>query len=265
MQSTKKISTVSIIGSGNVATALGIALSKAGIKILEVYSPNPDNSKLLAEKVGSGIAVSIEELNIVSDLYIIATPDTEISNVVSKFKNIEGIVTHTSGSQPSEILGGNIKSYGVFYPVQTFTKNKIVDFKKVPICIEGSDETISQLLVQLANKISNNVVLLSSNQRQYLHLCAVTVNNFTNLMYNIAHDVLNDEGIDFSLLHPLIEETATKISEVNPAEAQTGPARRNDISTINKQLLLLAKHPEFKKIYKLLSDQIIKKHGPKTD
>lgn len=260
MNSANQILTVSIIGSGNVATALGTALSNAGIRILEVFSPNIDNSKLLAEKVGCNYAENIEKINTISDLYIIATPDKEISNIIAKLGDIGGIVAHTSGSQPSEILTGNIQSYGVFYPLQTFTKDKPVDLKNVPICIEGSDETTSELLLQLAKKISGNVVLLNSEQRQYLHLTAVTVNNFTNLLYTLAHDVLIEKGIDFSLLHPLIKETANKIHDVNPDEAQTGPARRNDLSTINKHLELLNKYPEYKKIYRLLSEQIIKKY-----
>lgn len=262
MNTTDQISTVSIIGSGNVATALGIALHKAGIRILEVFSPNINNSKLLAEKVNCKHVDKIEGINTVSDLYIIATPDKEIANVVAKLNGFGGIAVHTSGSWPANVFYGNVKSYGVFYPLQTFTKGKSVDFRNVPICIEGSDETTSGLLVQLAKKISNNVVLLNSKQRQHLHLAAVTVNNFTNLLYSLAHDVLDENGIDFSLLHPLINETARKIHKVNPADAQTGPARRNDTPTINKHLELLDKYPDHKEIYRLLSNQIIRKyHG----
>ncbi len=260
MTSLNQISTVSIIGSGNVATALGIALFNTGINILEVYSPNINNSKLLAKKIKSNYVENIEDINTVSDLYIIATPDKEISGVITNLKGITGILAHTSGSQPLEVLIGNNQRYGVFYPLQTFTKNKTVDFSEVPICIEGSDNSTSELLIALANKISNNVVPLNSEQRQYLHLTAVAVNNFTNQLYYHAHTVLSEKGIDFSLLHPLIKETASKISEINPSEAQTGPARRNDKSTINKQLELLDDYPEFKDIYKLLSDQIIKKY-----
>lgn len=261
MKTYNQISTVSIIGSGNVATALGIALINSGINIIEVFSPNINNSKLLADKVDCNYVESIEELNSISDLYIIATPDKEISNVISKLKHIQGIIVHTSGGQSSEILHDFNRS-GVFYPLQTFTKNKSVDFKRVPICIEGSDGATSDLLIQLANKISNNVVVLNSEQRQYLHLTAVTVNNFSNLLYYHAQNVLDEKGIDFSLLHPLVQETGHKIREVNPEEAQTGPARRNDVSTIEKHLALLGQYPEFKEIYKLLSDQIIRKyHG----
>lgn len=262
MNPSNQISTVSIIGSGNVATALGIAFLNTGISILEVFSPNINNSKLLANKVRCNYLDNIEEINTVSDLYIIATPDKEIGNVISKLNNIQGIIAHTSGSQPSDILAGNIKHYGVFYPLQTFTKDKTVDFREIPICIEGSDNATSKLLIGLAQKISNNVVLLNSEQRHYLHLTAVAVNNFTNQLYYHAHSILSEKGIDFSLLHPLIKETAAKMSKSNPTDAQTGPARRNDTSTIKKHMELLDEHPEFKEIYKLLSDQIIKKyHG----
>lgn len=255
-----QILTVSIIGTGNVASVLGKALTDANIKILEVFSPNISNSKLLAEKLDCNYVESIEKLNTVSDLYILATPDNEIINSITNLPTISGIVVHTSGSQPCEIFAGKFENYGVFYPLQTLTKNKHVDFKDVPICIEGSNNNTSDLLVQMARKISNNVVLLNSEKREYLHLTAVTVNNFTNLLYSLAHDVLEEKGIDFSLLYPLIKETALKIQNVKPHVAQTGPARRNDISTINKHLKLLEMHPEFREIYELLSKQIIKKH-----
>ncbi len=255
-----QISTVSIIGSGNVASVLGKAITDADIKILDVFSPNISNSKLLAEKLDCNYVDSIEKLNTVSDLYILATPDNEIVNSITNLPTITGIVVHTSGTEPCEILAGKFENYGVFYPLQTFTKNRQVDFKDVPICIEGSNDKTSDLLVKMARKISNNVVLLNSEKREYLHLTAVTVNNFTNLLYSIAHDVLEEKGIDFALLHPLIKETALKIQDVNPHLAQTGPARRNDITTVNKHLQLLEKHPEFREIYDLLSKQIIIKH-----
>ena len=262
MKSPKQISTVTIIGSGNVATALGTALIEAGITIIEVFSPNINNSKTLATKLKCRYINNIEDINTTSDLYIIAIPDKEITNVISQLNDINGIVVHTSGSQPVNILDANHLNYGVFYPLQTFTKNEIVNFKDVPICIESPNKKTSESLIELADKISTNVVLLNSNQRQHLHLTAVTVNNFTNLLYNVANELLDEKEIDFSLLYPLIRETANKINKVNPAEAQTGPAKRNDTQTINKHLELLREYPEFREIYKLLSDQITKKyHG----
>ena len=197
MKSSKQISTITIIGSGNVATALGTALIDVGITIIEVFSPNINNSKALAKKLKCKYINDIEDINTTSDLYIIAIPDKEIANVISHLKNIVGIVVHTSGSQPVNILNENNLNYGVFYPLQTFTKNKIVNFKNVPICIESPNKETSESLIQLADKISTNVVVLNSDQRQYLHLTAVTVNNFTNLLYNVANELLDEKEIDF--------------------------------------------------------------------
>lgn len=253
---------MSIIGSGNVATAVSIALSKSGINILEIFSPNINNAKLLAEKVNSRYVKELGGLCADTDLFLIATPDKEVNNVIHKLPQNQSIVAHTSGSHALVHSGINQQRSGVFYPLQTFTKDKEVDFKEIPVCIEASDENTSKLLFQLAKSISNNVVTLNSEQRQYLHLTAVAVNNFTNLLYNHAFTLLKEQNIDFALLRPLIRETALKITDINPADAQTGPARRNDTQTINKHLELLDKHPKFKEIYSLLSNQIIKKyHG----
>ena len=252
-----------MIGSGNVATALGMALLDAGITITEVFSLNINNSKTLAEKANSSCIDNLEDMNTTSDLYIIAIPDKEIGKIFKKLKNTGGIVVHTSGSQPVNNFENKNLNYGIFYPLQTFTVDKKINFSDVPICIEGSNKATSESLIQLANKISNKVVHLDYNQRQYLHLAAVTVNNFTNLLYSISKELLDEKGIDFSLLHSLIGETANKINKVKPEDAQTGPARRNDIQTINMHLELLDKYPEFKEIYELLSDQITKKYHDK--
>jgi len=260
LQSINQISTISIIGSGNVATALGLALSQSGYKIVEVFSPNIANSKLLSSKIGCNYVESIEKLNPNSDLYIIATPDKEVGNVSSKLVGVEGIIVHTSGSEPIVGFSKYSNNYGVFYPLQTFTIENNVSFKIIPICIEGSNEKTSSLLKRLANSISDHVVVLNSKQRQLLHLAAVMVNNFSNYFYDMAHNILDKNDIDFALLHPLIKETANKIDKVIPSNAQTGPARRNDVQTIATHLELLNKYPEYSKLYSLLSNQIIKKY-----
>ena len=261
MQSINQISTISIIGSGNVATALGTALSQNGLRIIEVFSPNIKNARLLSSKLKCNYVEYLEKLNPNSDLYIISTPDKEITNVTSKLLDTDKIIVHTSGSEPINIFNSKHINYGVFYPLQTFTKDELVDFKEIPICIEGSDNTTAKILKQLAERISKNVVILNSTQRQIIHLTAVTVNNFTNYLYGIAHDMLLENDIDFSLLHPLINETAKKIAKVTPSKAQTGPGRRNDIPTIKKHLELLNNKPQYQEIYKLLSNQIIKKYN----
>ena len=260
MQSINQISTISIIGSGNVATALGLAFTQSGLRVIEVFSPNIANSKLLSLRIGCNYVDDIEMLNPNSDLYIIATPDKEVSNVSLKINIGNGIVVHTSGSEPISVFSKYSKNYGVFYPLQTFTVGSVVNLKSVPVCIEGSNKKTVELLEQLANRVSDNVVVIDSKQRQLLHLSAVMVNNFTNYFYDVAHSILHENKIDFELLHPLIKETANKIGKVIPGDAQTGPARRNDVHTINRHLELLKKHPEYSNMYHLISNQIIKKY-----
>ncbi len=263
MESSNQITTVSFIGSGNVATALGKSFMNSGIRVVEIYSPNDSNAKSLAVKLSCNWINDLNELNTNSDLYIIAIPDKEIKPLSSRLNKVEGIVVHTSGSEPLQALKLGNKPTGVFYPLQTFTKLNEIDTSNIPICIEGSNTLTVVSLTNLAKKISRNVILLDSDQRQHLHLAAVTVNNFSNLMYHFAYDILTKKDIDFSLLHPLINETAKKVICVNPADAQTGPARRNDQSTINKHLDLLQSHPDFRDVYKLLSKQLINKYHDK--
>ncbi len=257
----KQISTVSIIGSGNVATALSLALKNSFVDIIDVFSPNIENAKLLAIKIGCSYVDDIKYISKISDLYIIATPDKEISNVCLNLTDVDGIVVHTSGSVPASVFSSLLNNFGVFYPLQTFTKNAVVDFKNIPICIESNSEVNTEMLLNLANKLSNNVVSINTEQRQYLHLAAVTVNNFTNTLYTIAHELLAEKQLDFSLLIPLINETANKINNENPYNLQTGPARRNDIPTINKHLSLLDDYPDYRAIYNLMSNKIIKKYN----
>ncbi len=256
-----QISNITIIGSGNVATAFGLSFHNIGININEIYSPNIENATILARKTNSYPIDDLTIINPNSELYLIAITDTEIENASNSLNKLNGILAHTSGSQHLNVLNNN--HVGIFYPLQTFTKSKIPDFRDIPICIEGSDSNTINLLTKLANKISNKVFYLDSVQRQYLHLTAVTVNNFTNLLYDFAHGILEDKDIDFSLLLPLIKETAIKIQDTVPKDAQTGPARRNDISIIEKHIKLLEEYPDYKDIYSILSKHIIKKHHDK--
>lgn len=263
MKSQNQISTVTIIGSGNVATNISIAFAEAGISINEVYSPTKENSKKLADILHCNYISDINKLNPDSDLYLLAIPDTEIQNIAKKLSINKGIMAHTSGSQPITILKGNTSRYGIFYPPQTMTREKHMSFEDIPICIEASDQQTLEALTILGNKISNRVVHLDSEQRLYLHLTAVTVNNFTNLLYDYAHNILSEKNIDFGLLLPLIHETALKVHEVKPEDAQTGPARRNDLETINRHIELLENYPDFKDIYSILSKKLIRKYHEK--
>jgi predicted short-subunit dehydrogenase-like oxidoreductase (DUF2520 family) len=254
-----KIRTVSIIGSGNVATGIGSALFSAGTEIVNIYSRNQENAQTLANKVNAVAITNISDLKNNTDLCIIAVPDDSIASISDQIKNFEGIVVHTSGTKPLSVLDNQLR-YGVFYPLQSMTISRIPKFDNIPLCIEGSDTGTSNQLKSLGEKISNNVVNLESDQRQYLHMTAVIVNNFSNLLYDMAHELLEEKGMDFNLLLPLITETAQKVHHIKPSESQTGPAKRKDEHTIQKHLSLLENHPELKKVYILLSEHLIKKY-----
>jgi predicted short-subunit dehydrogenase-like oxidoreductase (DUF2520 family) len=167
-------------------------------------------------------------------------------------------VIHTSGSVAIKKLSDKNRK-GVFYPLQTFSKDSEVDFSEIPICLEAENSSDIELLKEMGKAISKNVQLINSEEREKIHLAAVFVNNFVNFLYQAGSDLLSENKLSFDLLKPLIKETANKISKLNPSEAQTGPARRNDQLTIEKQLHLL-KDSEYRALYKLLTEAIQKRH-----
>src|SRR5690606_25065742 len=191
-----------------------------------------------------------------ADLYILSISDDAISSVISKMKPVNGIIVHTSGSTSINIFANKFTHYGVFYPFQTFSTGKNVDFKKIPILLESSESKSLSTLKKVALSISDNVQECNSDQRKILHIAAVFACNFTNYFYTISQNLLEDNNLDFNLIRPLILETALKVQKLMPSEAQTGPAARNDISIINNHLKQLESEPELSTIYRLVSDQI---------
>lgn len=259
MSDRNSIKKVSFIGSGNVASHLAAVLKSIGIEIVEVYSARPENAQKFADKFNCSLAKSIAGLNKNIDLLIISVPDSRIKEVSLQIAESEILVVHTSGITEMEVLDSR-KRFGVFYPLQTFSKKRVVDMSEVPFCIEAHNKNDFDILMDLASKISKNVNEVNSSQRKVLHLTAVMVNNFSNHMYHLAHEILENNRLSFNLLLPLIHETALKVKDVHPAEAQTGPARRNDISTMQEHMKMLIDFPEYQEIYKLLSEQILKKY-----
>jgi predicted short-subunit dehydrogenase-like oxidoreductase (DUF2520 family) len=255
----KRIESVSFVGSGNVATHLANTLSKIGVNIVEVFSRKTENAKIFAERFSCSVVNSLSEINPQTDLIIIAVPDSKIKSVSGELKFTNTLVVHTSGITKMEILDSN-NNYGVFYPLQTFSKSREVEMNEIPFCIEAKNKSDFDLLAELASRISNNVKEVSSEQRKVLHLTAVMVNNFSNHMYHLAHGILEHNDLSFDFLLPLIHETALKVKSVHPKDAQTGPARRKDDSTMNEHLKMLNGFPEYQEIYKLLSQQIMKKY-----
>jgi predicted short-subunit dehydrogenase-like oxidoreductase (DUF2520 family) len=249
---------ITIIGSGNVATHLAAAFKNAGHVIVQVYSRDLQNASLLAYHVRAEAIDDLNKINTETNLFVIAVKDDAIETVASALAKYHKLVVHTSGATDLQTLLNHNKNAGVFYPLQTFSKTKEVDFNMVPLCIEGADEQITSQLEELAHTITQNVYHINSAERKTLHLAAVFACNFPNYLYHLAQQLLAEHELPFDLLRPLILETAQKVQDHLPIDVQTGPAIRNDEKTMAAHLLQLAEKPELQQLYKLLSQDIIK-------
>ena len=258
---------ITIIGSGNVATHLAAAFKNAGHVIVQVYSRNMQNAALLAYHVKAEAIDSLDAINTDTNLFVIAVKDDVIGPIAEQLTKYQKLMVHTSGATDLYNLLAFSDNVGVFYPLQTFSKVKEVDFLNVPVCVEGADEAIAKQLTALAQTISNNVYQIDSAKRKTLHLAAVFANNFPNYLYNIAQQLLAKQNLSFDLLRPLISETAQTVQTRLPNEVQTGPAIRNDENTMAFHLQLLQDQSELQQLYKALSQGIIKlditAHGDK--
>ena len=245
-----------LIGSGNVATHLGIALKKRDYNIVQVYSRSIDNAKELAQKLNADFTNDFTQLKD-ANLIIVSVNDDVISEVLSKLKNTA--IVHTSGSIGVNIFNDNFSNCGVFYPLQTFNKEVEVNISEVPFCIEGNSLEFENQLIQIAKIISNTVVVMESEQRKQLHIAAIFACNFSNQMFTIADDLLAERNIDFKILLPLIKQTIAKLNTNKPKEVQTGPAKRKDKKIIQEHIDLI-QEKEIKELYKKISTNIIKTH-----
>jgi len=251
------IENVVLIGAGNLATQLALALVEKGIQVKQVYSRKLESATELAGKVNAGFTNDLSQLISEADLYIIAVKDSAIQEVLENLELDESrLIVHTAGSIPMSVLEGFTTNYGVFYPLQTFSKSRKVDFADIPICIEANHPANIMKLEELGNKLSNSVNQINSGERKTLHLAAVFTNNFVNHFYSIGAAILHDKKLDFDLLKPLIRETAEKIQTMHPFDAQTGPARRDDQAIIHAQLKMLHNQAEFQKIYSFVTESI---------
>lgn len=258
---------ISFIGAGNLAWHLAPALENAGHHINEVYSRQLQHARQLVSNLYD--AHTHSELNFAdspSTLFILAVPDDALEQVCSQLVLPEGaIVVHTSGNKSLHSLEQWIAIYsdvpvqtGVFYALQTFTKGQsLMEFNSIPLCIESADKTTEDALVLLAQDISTIVYLISSDERRTLHIAAVMACNFTNHLLALAHDLTTREELEFDLLRPLMAETFRKsLAADNPADVQTGPARRGDLMTISDHLAYLADQPKLAEIYQIMTDSI---------
>ena len=215
---------VIFLGSGNLATRLSLEMHRKGIRIGQVYSHTPENAQQLAALLGCPWTTDPEAVETDADLYVFSLKDTVLVDVIARVRPNDGLWVHTAGSMPMDVFSGHTANYGVLYPMQTFSKTREVDFSVIPFFLEANTSENAGKLQQLAEKLSENVRFLSSDQRKCLHLAAVFACNFTNHIYALAVKLLQEQDIPANVLLPLIDETAAKIHTMSPKVAQTGPA-----------------------------------------
>ena len=243
---------VIVIGNGNVAQHfIKVFLQTKEVSLVQAFARKTESllHLLPKEQITNDYKAILD-----ADVYLISVTDNAISEVSSQLTFTNKLVVHTSGTSNINVLNTKNRK-GVFYPLQTFSKDKAVDFSSIPICLEAENTSDYETLKILAKTISNKVYSIDSVQRSTLHVAAVFVSNFVNHMYVIGNDICQKNKIPFEILQPLIQEVATKISVLAPKEAQTGPALRNDTQTIEKHLEFL-KDSNYQDIYQLLTESI---------
>ena len=246
-----------LIGAGNLATHLGKALHAAGHDIVQVFSRTMQSAETLASLLDAEPLTDISQVRDDADVYIFSVKDSALEQLISQLCGGEKkVFLHTAGSMPMSVFRGKALHYGVLYPMQTFSKQREVDFSIIPCFIEANDEFALKQIEGLAGQISHRVFQLSSEDRKYLHLSAVFACNFANHCYAASQELLQQHGIPFDVMLPLIDETAAKVHGMTPKEAQTGPAVRYDENVIGKQIQLLENQPYFQKIYDCMSKSI---------
>ncbi len=244
------------IGAGNVATHLAKAFYQNGFSIVQVFSRTELSAKTLADKVDANYTTDYNRIVENADIYFYCLADDVLPQLISQKVFPNGIHIHTAGSVKIDVFDRNRVNYGVLYPLQTFSKNKEIDFSQIPLFVEANNEFSEQVIKDLAMSLSQKVFSVSSENRQKIHLSAVFACNFTNHLFAIAQELLGE--VPFDVLLPLIEETVEKVKTIPPRKAQTGPAIRRDNNVINKHLESLSFNLGWQDIYKKLTKDIQK-------
>lgn len=247
------------IGAGNLATCLSSAMSGKGMEVAQVFSRTEESASTLARRIGCRWTVSYGDIDKDADIYIVSVSDKALDSVLEELRNVNGnaLYCHTAGSMPMDIfLKHGFRNYGVLYPMQTFSKQKNVEFRDIPFFIEASDDENLETLRAVASSLSGKVIVADSAARKALHISAVFACNFANHMYDISAHLLARHNIPFDVMLPLVDETAAKVHSVLPHNAQTGPAVRNDINVMDSHLSMLEDEPELQEIYRIISKNI---------
>ena len=246
-----------LIGAGNVAHHLAGALLKAGENLCQIYSRTLDSARQLGMRTGISYTAEVNEVYPDGNIYIFCVSDDILPSIIKTIRiPYDALILHTSGSQPMDVFKSYSKHYGVIYPIQTFSKKRELDFKEIPLCVEGNTVPVKERIKKLAEKLSDKIYEIDSAQRKELHLAAVFASNFPNYLYQVAGKLLDNQGLSFAMLRPLIFETAHKVMLLNPEEAQTGPAKRGDESIMNMHKNMLKNDKDLLKIYTILSEGI---------
>ena len=251
-----EIKNIVLIGAGNVAWHLGQQLVNCGLEVSFVWSRNEEKAVALATQLGCARGTNLRNIPPAADLYIIAVRDDAIAVVAKQLADFilpQALVMHTSGATPSTVLLPFFSRFGAFYPLQTFSRERAINFRKIPLCLYTSATTDYALVMRLAEKLTDQVFAVTDEQRVQLHLAAIFVNNFTNYLQHISRSLTESYALPGHLLQPLLEETIQKLQDLSPAEAQTGPAIRQDQATIDRHLHLLSDHPQWSRIYAALT------------
>ncbi|MEN8116198.1 MAG: DUF2520 domain-containing protein [Bacteroidota bacterium] len=251
---------ICFIGAGNLATHLSKELQRNGYKISQVYSRSVASAKELGEKLNTSFTTSVAGIDSSADVFFVALKDSAVKEVLSQIDFQNKLVVHCSGSLPITVLDEYSDNIGVLYPLQTFSKNRDLDFHKIPVFVEANTKENEQILFEIAGKISETTSALDSGRRKSLHISAVFACNFVNHFYFIASQILKSDNISFDVLRPLILETAEKVQQLDPFSAQTGPAVRFDEKIINDHLSKLNEFPEYQELYNSISKSIFEHH-----
>ena len=246
-----------LIGAGNVAHHLAPALLKAGLNLCQIYSRSIESARELGRKTGITYTADLFGIYPDGDIYIFCVSDDILPSIIKAIRiPDDALILHTSGSQPMDVFKSCSQHYGVIYPVQTFSKKRELDFREIPLCVEGNTGPVKERINKFAEKLSDKIYEIDSVQRKELHLAAVFACNFPNYLYQVAGKLLENKGLSFAMLRPLIFETAHKVMLLNPEEAQTGPAKRGDESIMNMHKNMLKNDKDLLKIYTILSEGI---------
>lgn len=251
------INSIVIIGTGNVATHLGIAFIKAGINIVGIVARDIEAGNQLAQRLANPPVYKLGADLPIADAYLIAVKDDAIREVALKIASKQTLLIHCSGATNANILDIDDNNFGVVWPMQTLTKSNEISLRQTLIAVNGNTPEIESAIAELMGKISTRIIRVTETQRQVMHMSAVWLNNYTNHMFMIAEHILAEHNLDLEMFHPLIDEHVSKLKTMPADQLQTGPAARGDMATLNKHMSLLNNHPDWKQLYDTLAQSII--------